>query len=261
MSKSSKTICITGASSGIGAACAKKFAQAGHSLYLGARRLDRLENIKNECLALGAKVVEVQALDVRSQASCQEFHARLMHSFGCPDVLVNNAGLVIGVDKLAEGSLEEWETIMDTNVLGVLRITRPILPHMIERASGHIVMIGSISGRQIYEGGSVYCASKHGLKAITETLRLELCGSQVKLTSIDPGMVDTEFSLVRFKGDSEKATGVYQGFSALQAEDIADCVEFAVSRPEHVTIGDMLVLPREQASTIQSGPKKLSLSG
>lgn len=249
-----KNICITGASSGIGAACARKFALQGGSLFLGARRLDKLESIKQECLELGASEVKIHPLDVRSDESCREFCETLI-AHATPDILINNAGLVLGVDTLAQGSLEDWNTILDTNVMGVLRLCRPLLPLMIERARGHIVMIGSISGRQVYEGGSVYCASKHALKAITDTLRLELCGSKIKLTSIEPGMVETEFSLVRFKGDEEKAKMVYEGFEALQAEDIADCVEFACSRPDHVNIADMLILPREQASTTKVAKK------
>lgn len=241
-----KLVCITGASSGIGAACSRYFAARKCSLVLGARRLEKLEAMKQKLLDLGAPMVEVAKLDVTQQESIEAFH-HTATAKGIPDILVNNAGLVIGVDHMSQGKVEDWQTIMDTNVMGVLRISRAFLPQMKSHGNGHMILLGSISGHQVYEGGGPYCASKHAIKAIYQTLRLELSGSGIRITSIDPGMVETEFSVVRL-GSQEKAKRVYDGMTPLTANDVAECVGFAAARPPHVNIDNMIIMPTDQAS-------------
>lgn len=246
---SSKFICITGATSGIGFATAQVFAEMGHSLIIGGRREDRLKSVSTELMNKGAKDVLALPLDVREDESVVHFTRQALEwSQFDIDILVNNAGLVLGMDHVSNGRMSDWHTILDTNVMGVLRVTRAILPTMIKNKKGHIVMTGSISAHQVYEGGSVYCASKHALKAITQTLRLELNGLPIRVTSIDPGMVETEFSEVRFYHDKEKAKKVYQGITPLSAHDIAECIAFATTRPVHVNIDDIIVMPTAQAA-------------
>ena len=247
MNLQDKIICITGASSGIGEACAIHFARAGAKLVLGARRVNKLKQLEAELKSCGASDVLCLELDVRLQESVDNFHQVAIETFGAPDVLINNAGLVLGVDPISDGDINHWQTIFDTNVLGVLRICRAFINNMKEAKKGHIIFTGSISGHQVYEGGGPYCASKHGVKAICQTLKLELLGSKIRISSIDPGMVETEFSVVRL-GSKEAADKVYEGLDALTANDIAECILFAASRPAHVNIDNMIVMPREQAS-------------
>ena len=236
-----KHVVVTGASSGIGAAIASTLAAAGgHRLSLGARRAERLRDVVADAFH--------HALDVTDPASVEAFLAAARAAHGPIDILINNAGLARGVETIASGTGEAWREMVETNVLGVLEVTRRVVPEMIERGTGHVVMIGSIAGHETYEGGSVYCATKRGLRSITEGLRYETLGTGVRVTSVDPGMVETEFSVVRFRGDQDRADAVYAGTRPLRAEDVAECVAFALSRPAHVNLDSILVMPTDQAS-------------
>ncbi len=246
-------VCITGASSGIGLAVAEAYARKGCHLVLGARRLETLkDSIEAHLRDLGAGSVLSLMLDVRSEASVCDWTKGALQHFGHLDILVNNAGLVLGADSIETGSVSDWETIFDTNVLGVLRLCRQFIPHFKEQNRGHIIMIGSISGHQVYEGGGPYCASKFSIKALTQTLRLELNGTPIRVGSVDPGMVETEFSLVRFRGDQARAAQVYKGLTPLTAADVAECVYFLSSRPAHVNIDNIIVMPTDQASVYKA---------
>lgn len=247
-----KIICITGASSGIGAATAKLLAEKGHHLILGARRIERLEQMAPELLKAGAASVFSYRLDVRDEDSVKAFCDAIQNKHTHIDVLLNNAGMVLGNAHVAQGDINEWSTIIDTNVMGVLRLTRQLLPEMIRRKSGQIIMLGSIAGHQVYEGGSVYCASKFALQAITKTLKLELNGTGIRVSTIDPGMVETEFSLVRYNQDKEKAQSVYKGLTPLTGKDIAECIEFVISRPAYVNIDDIIIMPTAQATVYKT---------
>ncbi|MBK8979254.1 MAG: SDR family NAD(P)-dependent oxidoreductase [Planctomycetes bacterium] len=232
---------VTGASSGIGAAIARQLSARGHRLSLGARRAERLD-------ALGDPTALRHPLDVTDEASVEAFLAAARAAHGPIDVLVNNAGLARGIETIAGADGIAWREMIETNVLGVLHVTRRVVPEMIERGTGHVVMIGSVAGHETYEGGSVYCGTKRALRSIAEGLRYETLGTGVRVTSVDPGMVETEFSLVRFRGDSAKADAVYRDTRPLTADDVADCVTFALSRPPHVNIDAILVMPTDQAS-------------
>ena len=240
-------VLISGASAGIGCDCARVFAENNCDIALGARRVDRLRVLKPELEQLGAKEVYVGRLDVRSSNSVEEFTAAVRSEIGVPDVLINNAGLAKGVDHIADGDESDWQAMVDTNIMGLLRLTRSFLPEMKRANSGHIVNIGSIAGYQTYAGGAVYAGTKHAVRAINDALRMELLGSAIRVTSLDPGMVETEFSRVRL-GDADKAEAVYQGLTPLTGRDIAECVWFAVSRPTHVNIDHMVMMPVAQAS-------------
>ena len=244
---SEKFAWITGASSGIGEATAIKFAEAGWSLVIAARRIDRLDLLKNKLLELGAKTVTPLALDVRDQDSVAKFTDKaIVETAGRIDVLVNNAGLALGKDPIESADWSQLQTMMETNVYGVLNVTRSLLPHLRKQISASIIMTGSIAGHQVYEGGGVYCASKFALRAITDTLRLELNGSGIKVCSVDPGMVDTEFSLIRLGDAGSK--GVYNGLSPLSGNDIAETIFFVASRPPHVCLNEITIMPTAQAS-------------
>jgi len=236
----SRHVVITGASSGIGAACARAFAAAGDRLSLGARRENRLAAIVEDAFC--------HALDVTDATSVGRFLEAAVAAHGPIDVLVNNAGLARGVEKIAEGTGKAWREMVETNLLGLLEVTRRVLPAMQERKQGHIIVIGSIASHKAYAGGGVYCGSKRALQPICEAMRMETLGSGVRVTSVDPGMVDTEFSLVRFSGDAERATKVYEGTRPLSADDVAECVLFATTRPPHVNLDTILVMPTDQAS-------------
>lgn len=229
---------VTGASSGIGAATARQLAAAGFDVVLGARRLERLEQVAGD---IGGRAV---ALDVTDPASVAAFCAQV----GECRVLVNNAGGALGRDAFAEANEQEWAAMYDTNVMGAMRMTKALLPALEASGDGHVVMIGSIAGHDPYVGGAGYNAAKFALRAVTKVLRLELLGRPVRVTSVDPGMVETEFSLVRFHGDQEKASAVYEGMTPLTADDVADCITFAVTRPNHVNIDTLIVMPRDQAA-------------
>lgn len=233
-----KIAVVTGASSGIGAATAERLAAEGFELYLGARRCDRLEVVAKP---LGA---HAHYLDVTDRAGVAEFCDRVPVCH----VLVNNAGGALGLEPVAEADESRWRWMYDANVLGTLRMTQALLPKMETAGDGHIVIVSSIAGLEVYEGGAGYTAAKHAETVLAETLRLELVGRPVRVTEIDPGMVETEFSLVRFGGDEERAAQVYAGMTPLTAQDVADCIAWAVTRPPHVNIDRIVVKPTEQAS-------------
>jgi len=239
-----KIVLITGASAGIGEACARKFAEAGAKLLLCARRLDRLEKLaaalKTEC--------HYFKLDVREETEVQKAIASLPEKWRAVDILVNNAGLAQGLDKVHEAVLSDWDTMIDTNIKGLLYISRAVIPGMVERNRGHIINIGSIAGHEVYPNGGVYCATKHAVRALTKGMLIDLVETPVRVTSVDPGLVETEFSEVRFHGDSERAKTVYQGYKPLDGDDIAEACVWAASRPEHVNVAEILILPKAQAS-------------
>ncbi len=241
---------ITGASAGIGEACALAFAAAGARLLLAARRVEKLRALEPRLREAGAAGVHSLALDVRHSDAVGTAIAALPDEWSAIDVLVNNAGLSRGLDKVHEGKLQDWEEMIDTNVKGLLYVTRCVVPGMVARGRGHVVNLGSTAGEMTYPGGAVYCATKAGLKAINDGLRMDLLGTPIRVTSIDPGMVETEFSEVRFRGDSKRAEKVYQGLTPLTAEDVADAVVWAVSRPEHVNIAQILMTSVDQANSL-----------
>jgi len=244
-----KTVFVTGASSGIGQATAHAFAKEGANLLLCARRIDRLEEMKKEFLRQYPDCkMHIFKLDVRNRAAVESALDTLPQEWKDIDILVNNAGLSRGLDKLQDGLIEDWEEMLDTNVKGLLYVTRKIVPWMIKRNEGHIINIGSIAGHEVYPKGNVYCASKHAVDAITKGLRLDLVDTSLRVTTVDPGLVETEFSQVRFHGDEEKAKQVYKGFTPLSGDDIADCVLWAATRPAHVQIAEIIVFPTSQAS-------------
>ncbi len=244
-----KIVFITGASSGIGEACAYAFASEGARLLLAARRLPLLEQLKPELLKAGAAAVHAFELDVRDRAKVEESVNALPPDRGHIDVLINNAGLSRGLDKLQEGDPEDWDEMIDTNVKGMLYVTRAVVPGMVERGSGHVVNLGSTAGEITYPKGAVYCASKAAEKAINDGLRQDLLGTPVRVTSVDPGMVETAFSEVRFRGDKERAAKVYQGVTPLTPADIADAILWSVTRPPHVNIARISMTTIDQANS------------
>jgi NADP-dependent 3-hydroxy acid dehydrogenase YdfG len=233
---------VTGASSGIGAACTRRLAAAGYTPVVGARRVDRLQRLAAETGA------HAHPLDVTEPASIENFRREVADRHGRCDVLVNNAGLAAGLDPIADSDDAHWRAMLDTNVLGLLRVTKAFVPLLRRAPHAHIVNLGSIAGFEVYPGGGGYTASKHAVRAITRTLRLELNGEPIRITEVDPGMVETEFSLVRFGGDRGRAAAVYQGLEPLTADDVADCVVWAVTRPAHVDIDLIVVRPVAQAT-------------
>ena len=243
-----RIVLVTGASSGIGAACARAFARLGARVAIVARRSGRLATLAGELSAAGAAAVHTLTLDVRDRAAVAAGIAALPDGWSAIEVLINNAGLSRGLDALPSGKVDDWEEMIDTNVKGLLYVDRAVVPGMVERGRGTVVHIGSIAGRQLYPGGSVYCATKHAVRAITDGLRIDVLGTGVRVLSVDPGLVETEFSEVRFRGDNERAQAVYRGLTALSAEDVADVVVFAATRPPHVVLAEALVLPADQAS-------------
>jgi len=234
---------VTGASSGIGEATARGLAGAGFKVVLGARREDRLAKVAQE---MGGKGIP---LDVQDLTSIQTFVRAVEAHYPQVEVLINNAGLAAGLQPLAEGSDDDWAQMMETNVLGLLRVTKAMLPLLRRAPRAHIVNLGSVAGFEVYPGGVGYTASKHAVRAITRTLRLELLGEPIRVTEIEPGMVETEFSLVRFKGDQPRADAVYKGMQPLTGADVADCIVWAVTRPPHVNIDELVVRPIAQATT------------
>jgi serine 3-dehydrogenase len=240
---------ITGATMGIGLATARAFATAGYDLVLVGRRQDRLDAAKDEIEARSKVRVTEIPLDVRDAGALRLMEVAERELLARVDVLVNNAGLARGTEPLQSGDPDEWDEVIDTNVKGLLRVTRAILPHMVARGSGHVVMLGSTAGHWVYPGGAVYCASKHAVRAITEGLRMDVHGSGVRVTSVDPGLVGgTEFSDVRFRGDHERARKVYEGYRPLAPEDVADAILWCVERPPHVNVQDVVLMPTAQAS-------------
>lgn len=235
---------VTGASSGIGAACARAFARAGARLLLCARRADRLGELAAE-LPVDVAVLE---LDVRDRAAVDDAVAGLDPRWSAIDVLVNNAGLAAGFEPLWEGAPADWDAMLDTNVKGLLAVTRAVVPGMVERGRGHVVNLGSIAGHEAYPNGAVYCGSKAAVDRITKGLRMDLLGTGVRVSTVDPGMVETEFSVVRFHGDRGQADDVYRGVTPLAADDVADAVVWAATRPAHVQVAEIVLLPTDQAS-------------
>ena len=241
---------ITGASSGIGEATAYAFAAEGARLLLAARRKDKVDAVGEQCRQKGAQDVHTIALDVRDQGAVAASVESFPQDWAAVEVLVNNAGLSRGLDKVYQGKIDDWDEMIDTNVKGLLYVTRAVVPGMVERGSGHVVNLGSTAGELTYPNGAVYCASKAAEKAINDGLRQDLLGTPVRVTSIDPGMVETDFSKVRFRGDDARAAKVYQGLTPLSPADVADAIVWAVTRPAHVNIAHVLMTPVAQANSL-----------
>lgn len=239
---------ITGASSGIGAACARKFAQGGYTLLLNARSIDKLQALKTELETAYGIDVELLPFDVRDRKAAEAALKSLPEKYQTIDVLVNNAGLALGVDKEYEGTEDNYDTMIETNITALLMMTRLVVPGMVNRGKGHIINIGSVAGDTAYPGGSVYCATKAAVKVLSDGLRMDLVDTPLRVTNVKPGLVETNFSVTRFAGDKERADKVYQGIKPLTGEDIAEVVYFAASAPEHVQIAEVLVLATHQAS-------------
>lgn len=249
-----KTILITGATSGFGEATARRFAAEGHRVIITGRRKERLEALRQELEGLygtidGHDRVHALHFDVRDHDAVVHAIAALPQAWSAIDVLVNNAGLAAGLEPIQDGNLDDWERMLDTNVKGLLYVTRAVIPGMIARKSGHIINIGSTAGKEVYPKGNVYCASKHAVDALTKAFRQDLLPHGIKVTQIAPGMAETEFSVVRFHGDEQKAKAPYQGLTPLRGEDIANLVWFAATLPPHVCINDLVVTPTAQASS------------
>lgn len=247
-----KTAIVTGATSGFGRAMSLRLAKLGHNVIITGRRKELLEALAEELKSKYSVEVLPLNFDVRDRKACEESINALPEHFTKIDLLVNNAGLAAGAEPFNESDIEDFERMIDTNVKGLLYITKLIVPGMIERKSGHIVNISSIAGIEVYPNGHVYCATKHAVNAITKGLRVDLVQYGIRVSSISPGMAETEFSIVRYHGDKEKAKGVYTGLEPLTAEDIADALEFIVTRPAHVMINDIQINPSQQANTYVS---------
>ncbi|HYL55775.1 MAG TPA: SDR family NAD(P)-dependent oxidoreductase [Gemmatimonadales bacterium] len=241
-----KLILVTGASSGIGEACARRFAAEGANLVLWARRADRLERVAAELGTAHRVSLSVAVVDVRDRPAVNRAADALVRGDRVPDVLINNAGLASGMAKIQDGDPEDWDRMIDTNVKGLLNVTRAILPHMVARRRGHVVNIGSTAGHMTYPMGNVYNATKFGVRALTEGMNLDVAGTPIRVSAVDPGFVVTEFSEVRFHGDAERAKAVYQGFTPLTADDVADAIAYVVNLPEHVNILDLVIMPTAQ---------------
>lgn len=242
-----KTAFITGATSGIGLATAKRLAHEGYRLILCGRRMDRLEQLELE-LSIQTKI-HTLCFDVRDKNAVQKAIDTLPSDFSAIDILINNAGNAHGLDPIQTGNIDDWDAMIDINIKGLLYVSKCIIPKMIAQKSGHIINIGSTAAKEVYPNGNVYCASKHAVDALNQGMRIDLNQYGIRVGGIHPGMVETEFSEVRFKGDKDRASKVYQGFQALQAEDIADIIHFVISRPYHINIADLIVMSTAQASS------------
>lgn len=241
-----RTAFITGCSSGIGKACAIEFAKNGYNLILNARRKDRIEALAAQLQRDYSIKTLLLPFDVRNKQEVEKAVSSISTPFDKIDVLVNNAGLALGLSKFFEGDTHNWDTMIDTNIKGLLYVSRQVAPLMIENGYGHIINIGSIAGKEVYDNGNVYCSTKHAVDALNRSMRIELSAKNVRVTAVNPGAVETEFSLVRFNGDAERAKTVYEGFENLVAADIADAVYWAASRPAHVNINDIVIMPTAQ---------------
>ena len=248
MSLKDKIVCITGASAGIGLACAREFAKQGSRLLLSARRVDRVRDLARELTKTSGTFSHVFPLDVMKAKDVEKAFASLPPEWRAIDILVNNAGLSRGLDRLQEGKLQDWEEMIDTNIKGLLYVTRQVLPGMVARGSGHVLNLGSIAGHQVYPRGNVYCATKSAVNTLSHAMRMDLLGTGVRVCSIEPGLVQTEFSEVRFRGDREKAAAVYRNMRPLKPEDVAEVAVFAALRPQHVDISEIIIMPTDQAS-------------
>jgi 3-hydroxy acid dehydrogenase/malonic semialdehyde reductase len=245
-----KIVLITGASSGFGEACTRVLAENGAKLIIAARRDDRLKKLADELKTKFGSEIIVIKLDVRDKKAVEDAINKLPDEWKKIDVLINNAGLSRGLDKLHEGKIQDWEEMIDTNIKGLLYVSKAVIPLMVKRNTGHIVNIGSIAGHEVYPGGNVYCATKHAVDAITKGMRIDLNGTNVRVTTIDPGLAETEFSIVRFRGDNERAKNVYKNIEALSAEDIADAALFAITRRKNTVVAEMIMLPVCQAGAM-----------
>lgn len=242
-----KTVLITGATSGIGLACARRFAENGDKLILTGRNADKLKEISDELTAKGTQVRTLK-FDVRNRVVAEEMLQELPAEWKNIDVLVNNAGLALGLEPEYEGDLDDWETMIDTNIMGLLTMTRLVVPGMVKRNSGHIINIGSVAGDAAYKGGNVYCATKAAVKALSDGLRIDVADTAIRVTNLKPGLVETNFSNIRFHGDTDRAATVYQGITPLTGDDIADVAVYASNAPAHVQIAEVLILATHQAS-------------
>ncbi len=242
-----KIVLITGATSGIGLGCARKFAENGDKVILTGRNEQRLAEIRQELEAKGAKVLTL-AFDVRDSQQAQQCINDLPEDWQEIDVLVNNAGLALGLEPEYEGDLDDWSTMIDTNIKGLLTMTRLVVPGMVERNRGHIINVGSVAGDAAYAGGNVYCATKAAVKALSDGLRIDVADTAIRVTNLKPGLVETNFSNIRFKGDEERAAKLYKGITPLTGNDIADVAVYAANAPEHVQIAEVLILATHQAS-------------
>jgi 3-hydroxy acid dehydrogenase/malonic semialdehyde reductase len=249
LSLKDKIVFVTGASAGIGESTARAFAALGARLLLCARRSERIEKLAAALAKEHRTAVHTFRLDVRDQAAVDKAVAAWPAEWRAVEVLVNNAGLSRGLDKLPGGLVSDWEEMIDTNIKGLLYVTRAVLPGMIERGRGHVINVGSIAGHEVYPAGNVYCATKFAVQALSKGLRLDLNGTPIRVSEVAPGMVETEFSLVRFHGDAERAAKVYQGLTPLSPDDIADAVVWCATRPLHVNVSEVVVMPTAQAST------------
>jgi len=243
-----KIVMITGATSGIGLACAEIFASHGDNLIITGRRADRLEKISRDFAVKYGVKVKILNFDVRDKDAVFTSIGSLSEAWRNIDILVNNAGLAVGLSTIQNGEIDDWERMVDTNVKGLLYVTRAVLPHMVDREQGHVINIGSIAGKEVYPNGNVYNGTKFAVDALTKATRIDTVEAGIKVTQIAPGAVDTEFSIVRFKGDKQKANSVYNGFEPLHPEDIADSVYYVTTLPQHVNINDLLIMPTAQAS-------------
>ncbi len=243
-----KIVFVTGASSGIGESCARIFAKNGAKLLLCARRMDRLKKIALQLKTEYGTETHIFQLDVRDREQVDKALDKIPAEWKKIDVLINNAGLARGLSKLHEGSIKDWEEMIDTNIKGLLYISRKIIPGMVDRERGDIINIGSLAGHEVYPGGAVYCATKYAVDALTRGLRMDLAGTPLRVCTVDPGLVDTEFSMVRFHGDDERADNVYQGLRPLTGDDIAETVFYCASRPAHIQIAEVIIFPTAQRS-------------
>ena len=250
-----KIVLITGATAGFGEACAYKFAENGYNLILNGRRNERLEILKEKLQKLFNINIHLLPFDVRNKEQVFTSLEQVPQEWRSIDVLVNNAGLALGRDLIQEGDIEDWDTMIDTNVKGLLYVTRGVVPWMIENKKGHIINLGSIAGKEVYERGNVYCASKFAVDALTKSMRIDLLEHQIKVTSINPGAAETEFSLVRFKGNEEASKKIYEGYSPLTAKDVAEVVYYVTTLPQHVCVNELSITSTQQASAVYFNKK------
>jgi len=251
-----KIIMVTGATSGFGRAIAKKFAGNGYDVIITGRRKERLDDLESELEKIkGIRCLSLN-FDVRKRFEVEDTIRELPADWKNIDILVNNAGLAVGLSHIDNGDIDDWDRMIDTNVKGLLYVSRAVIPGMVERNSGYIFNISSIAGKEEYENGNVYCASKHAVDSLSRSMRIDLVSHNIKVTNIAPGMAETEFSLVRFKGDKERAKGVYKGIESMTAEDIADVIFYCASMPPHVCLNDIVITPTQQANAIYNHRKQ-----